>query len=65
MPKLRDASAEAHRTAGEASIDEDDRLPAGSILDQMLVARVAGVADPQTVGRWARGAAHAAQRRRA
>lgn len=53
MPQLRDASTEAHRTTVETSISE----VAGflqDVLGQKLVAHMAGVSDPKTVGRWAR-----------
>ncbi len=54
MPKLRDASAEAHRTTVETSINEVT-IFLQDVLGQKLVAHMAGVADPKTVGRWARG----------
>ncbi len=54
MPKLSSAPQEAHRKAVESSIaDVVGYLQ--EVLGQKLVAYIAGVADPRTVGRWAAG----------
>jgi hypothetical protein len=51
---LRDASTEAHRTTVESSIQEVTAF-LQDVLGQKLVAHMAGVSDPKTVGRWAKG----------
>lgn len=54
MPKLRDASAEAHRKTIEASTADVARF-LQDVLGQKLVAHMVGVTDPKTVARWAKG----------
>jgi hypothetical protein len=54
MPKLRDASVEAHRTTVESSM-ADVAAFLQDALGQKLVAYMAGVSDPKAVGRWASG----------
>jgi len=52
LSKLRDASAEAHRTTVESS-PADIAAFLQDLLGQKLVALMVGVADHKTVGRWA------------
>ena len=52
MTKVRDASTEAHRTTVESSI-ADIAAFLQDALGQKLVAFMAGVEDPKTIGRWA------------
>ena len=54
MPKLRDASVEAHRTTVESSM-ADVAAFLQDALGQKLVAYMAGVSDAKAVGRWASG----------
>ncbi|MBN1527956.1 MAG: hypothetical protein JW895_02785 [Thermoleophilaceae bacterium] len=54
MPKLRDASVEAHRTTVESTM-ADVAAFLQDALGQKLVAYMAGVADAKAVGRWASG----------
>lgn len=55
MPELlRAASEKAHRNAVESGI-ADVASYLREVLGQKLVAHLAGVADPKTVGRWASG----------
>jgi hypothetical protein len=54
VPKLHDASAEAHRTTVESSV-ADIAAYLQDALGQKLVAYMADVQDPKTVGRWAKG----------
>lgn len=53
MPQLREARATAlHRETTEASIDDVVRF-LQELFGQKLVAIMAGVSDPKSVGRWA------------
>lgn len=52
--KLRDALSTAHRTTVE-STPSDKAAYLQDVLGQRLVAHMVGVADPRTVGRWAKG----------
>lgn len=54
MSKLRDASAEVHRTTVESSV-ADIAAFLQDALGQKLVAHIVGVQDPKTIGRWAKG----------
>jgi hypothetical protein len=54
MPKLREASTEAHRTTVESSV-ADIAAFLQDVLGQKLVAYLVGVQDPKTIGRWAKG----------
>ena len=54
MPKLRDASVEAHRTTVESSM-ADVAAFLQDALGQKLVAYMANISDPKAVGRWASG----------
>lgn len=54
MPKLQNASTEVHRTTAESST-ADIAAFLQDAVGQKLVAYMAGVEDPKTVGRWARG----------
>lgn len=54
MPKLREASTEAHRTTVESSV-ADIAAFLQDALGQKLVAYLVGVQDPKTIGRWAKG----------
>jgi hypothetical protein len=54
MPKLRSVPQEAHRKTVESTI-EDIVGYLQEVLGQKLVAHLAGVSDPRTVGRWAAG----------
>ena len=55
MPKLRNASVEAHRTAVESSM-ADAAAFLQDALGQQLVGYMAGLSDAKAVGRWASGA---------
>jgi hypothetical protein len=52
MPKLRSAPQVAHRKAIESSVPDIVGY-LQEVLGQKLVAHIADVADPRTVGRWA------------
>jgi hypothetical protein len=52
MPKLRSAPQEAHRKAVESTV-QDVVGYLQEVLGQKLVAYIAGVSEPRTVGRWA------------
>lgn len=52
--KLRQASTEAHRTTVETST-ADVAAFLKDVFGQKFVAYIAGVSDPKTVGRWAKG----------
>jgi hypothetical protein len=54
MPKLRSTPQDAHRKAVQSSI-QDVVGYLQEVLGQKLVAYIAGVSDPRTVGRWASG----------
>src|ERR1700704_5455430 len=54
MPKLRSAPHEAHRKAVESTV-QDVVGYLQEVLGQKLVAYIAGVSEPRTVGRWAAG----------
>ncbi len=54
MADLQAASKQAHRKTVESSID-DVVSYLQEVLGQKLVAHIAGVTDPRTVGRWAAG----------
>jgi hypothetical protein len=54
LPNLRTASKEAHRKAVESSTSDVVNF-LQEVLGQKLLAHIAGVADPRTVGRWATG----------
>jgi hypothetical protein len=54
MPQLRSAPQDAHRKAVESTI-QDVVGYMQEVLGQKLVAYVAGVSGPRTVGRWAAG----------
>jgi hypothetical protein len=54
MPQLRSAPKDAHRKAVESTI-RDVVGYMQEVLGQKLVAYIAGVSDPRTVGRWAAG----------
>jgi hypothetical protein len=54
MPQLRSAPQDAHRKAVESTIQNVVGYMQ-EVLGQKLVAYIAGVADPRTVGRWAAG----------
>ncbi|HEY3829960.1 MAG TPA: hypothetical protein VGL57_12245 [Solirubrobacteraceae bacterium] len=54
MPQLRSAPQDAHRKAVESTI-KDVVVYMQEVLGQKLVAYIAGVSDPRTVGRWAAG----------
>jgi hypothetical protein len=54
MPQLRSAPQDAHRKAVESTI-QDVVGYMQEVLGQKLVAYIAGVSDPRTVGRWAAG----------
>lgn len=54
MPQLRSAPRDAHRKAVESTI-EDVVAYMQEVLGQKLVAHIAGVSEPRTVGRWAAG----------
>jgi hypothetical protein len=54
MSEVREASAAAHRRTVEASITDIVAF-LQEVFGQKLVAYLAGVSEPRTVGRWARG----------
>ncbi len=54
MPQLRSAPQDAHRKTVESTI-QDVVGYMQEVLGQKLVAYIAGVSDPRTVGRWAAG----------